>query len=204
MNIREVIAQLQAVAAELPDGLDSQLRVHICHGSGEAALMIDSVEVHAMYSQHKETFEVSDSWAVVQGHPHLDEKPGGRVHRPVTMDVDDVVQQWAAELAGEAPPTPAASTSAEIDQYVDTDTGIRYLLLHRRRQKSIMLELDEQGRIRYLPGAPNSVDDGCLCDPERNNHGMGQASPHDDNRLLIFKDTCPLHRQIDRPSGAEE
>jgi hypothetical protein len=200
VKIHELIEQLRAVAADLPNGLDSELRVHICNGSGEPALMIDSVEVHPMHQQDRETFEVYDSWAVVQAHPHLDKKPGGQVHRPMTMDVEDVVNRWAAELAGAAPPTPAASTSAEMEEVVDSDTGSRHMLLHRPGRKSVMLELDENGTIRYLPGAPNSVADGCLCDPERNNHGMGRKSPHDNNRLLIFKDTCPLHPQIDRPA----
>lgn len=201
MNIRDVIERLRELAAELPDGLDSRVRVHICNGSGNEGVMIDSIEVDSMYVQHKQTLAVSDSWAIVQGHPHRDETPGGTVYRPMTMDVDSVVEQWAAELTGEVPPTPAASTSAEMEEYVDPDTGVRYLLAHRLGQKSIMLELEGHGSIRYLPGAPNSVDDGCLCSPERNNHGMGRESPHDENRLLVFKDTCPIHRQIDRPTA---
>ena len=31
MNIRDVINKLQEVATQLPDGLDSEVRIHICN-----------------------------------------------------------------------------------------------------------------------------------------------------------------------------
>lgn len=80
MNIRETIEQLTAVAEELPDGLDSQVKVHLCHGDHAEGVITGQVEVYD-----------AGGFAAVRGHPHLDD--GNTVVRPLLMGVD-------AELAG--------------------------------------------------------------------------------------------------------
>lgn len=97
MNIREVIERLHEVAAQLPEGLDSEGRVHICNGSGPG-LMTSSIEVDTMWIQNTETLAVSDCFAIVQGHPHRDESDS--TVRPATAEIDDLVEKWAADLRG--------------------------------------------------------------------------------------------------------
>lgn len=199
MNIREVIERLDQVAAELPAGLDSEVRVHICNGHDAPGFMTPSIEVDMMWVQDERTLEAKDSFAIIQGHPHLDEDVEGSTTRPLTMNVDDVVQQWAAEQAGDVSPAVGRrDRTADLDFVVDPDTGTRFVVLHRPGQTSIKLELGDDGTIRYSPGAADSVAAGCTCDPGRNNQGVGGL--RDDSRVFIIKDGCPLHEQIDPPS----
>lgn len=198
MNIREVIERLQQVAAELPAGLESEVRIHICNGHDTPGVMTASVQVDPVWVQHERTLEVKDSWAVVQGHPHLDEDTEGSTTRPLTMGLDEVVQQWAADLVGDAPRSVGNGRARDLDIVVDPDTGARFVVVHRPGQKSIKMELDDDGKIRYEPGAAHAVTEGCICDPGRNNRGSG-AAIRDDDSVYIVKDGCPLHEWIDPP-----
>jgi hypothetical protein len=76
VKIGELIEQLSAAAAELPEGLDSEVHVHICRGRDAFSIVTKEV-----------TVDTSVKVALVQGHPHRDD--GQTVHRPVAMGVDD-------------------------------------------------------------------------------------------------------------------
>jgi hypothetical protein len=76
VKIGELIELLTDAAAELPDGPDSEVHVHICRG--REAFSIVTKEV---------TVDMSGTVALVQGHPHRDDAQ--TVHRPVAMGVDD-------------------------------------------------------------------------------------------------------------------
>lgn len=199
MNIREVIEGLREVADRLPDGMESQVRIHICHAH-DAGTLIRSIQVDSMFEQNRETFEVTDSYAIVQGHPHLDERPGGSTLRPVTMDIEQVVQRWAAEGPGDAPKEPDPSNLPVIDYTEDADTGTRYILLRSKGIMYVKMELDTNGKIRYLPGAPDAMAAGCTCDPVRNNHGAGMADAgHGGGVQFVYRNSCPLHQHVRWP-----
>lgn len=190
MNIREVIESLNEIAATLPGGLDSEVRVHICNGQDTPGVMTPSVQVDQMWVQDRHNLAVKDSFAIIQGHPHLDENPAGSATNPWTMGIDEVVQGWAAEQAG------GGAAAESLDVGVDPDSGQKFVVIHRAGHRSIKMEISDEGTIRYPPGAPDAVEAGCICDPGRNNQGSG-AGKHDDGQTFIIKDGCPLHQQID-------
>lgn len=187
MNIREVIEKLQEVAAQLPDGLDSEVRVHICNGS-DPGLMTSSIEVDTMWTQNKDTFAVSGSFAIVQGHPHRDERDS--TVRPVTSEIDDLVEKWAGDLRGGAKALGGADPIR-----LRSDEG-EYMLLPFSDGKFVKFALAD-GALRFLPGAPDAVAAGCICDPERNNHGRGHQ--RGGSVQMVIKDGCPLHPKVEGP-----
>jgi hypothetical protein len=83
VNIRETIEQLTAVAEELPDGLDSQVKVHLCNGDHAEGVLTGRVEVYD-----------AGGFAAVRGHPHLDDED--TVVRPLMMGVDDELARLVA------------------------------------------------------------------------------------------------------------
>src|SRR5688500_2793220 len=120
MNIREAIARLNEVAAQLPRGLDTELRIHICNGSDKPGVMTPSIEVDFMVEQHTDTGKVTGSYAIVQGHPHRDPDPMGSMLRPVTMDADDVLQKWTEEFAAGGP---SRDPMAGVEFFRDPESG---------------------------------------------------------------------------------
>jgi hypothetical protein len=82
------------VAAQLPDGLDSKVQVHLCHGP-DPGLMTPFIEIDAMWTHNKDTLAIPDGFAIVQGHPHRD--VGNSTLRPVAAEIDDLVEKWAAD-----------------------------------------------------------------------------------------------------------
>jgi hypothetical protein len=76
VKIGELIDLLTDAAAELPEGLDSEVHVHICRGWDAFSIVTKEV-----------TVDTNDTIALVQGHPHRDDGP--TVRRPVAMGVDD-------------------------------------------------------------------------------------------------------------------
>ena len=101
LKIRELIQRLTEVAEELPDGVDSGVRVHLCRGHDEPGEITTKV-----------TVDSDGRRALVQGHPHLPD--GNTEARPVTLGVDD---ELARLVAGEelAPPQPSHGTIATGD-----------------------------------------------------------------------------------------
>ena len=97
MNIREVIEKLHEGAAQLPDGLNSEVQVHICNGN-DPGLMTPSIEVDTMWTHNEQTLALSGGFAIVQGHPHRGEDDS--TTRPVTAEIDARVEKWAADQHG--------------------------------------------------------------------------------------------------------
>lgn len=187
MNIRGVIEKLQEMAERLPDGLDSEVQVHICN-QDEPGVMTPSIEVDTMWTYNQKTGALTGGFAIVQGHPHRDQ--GGSTTKPVTAEIDDLVERWAADLRGiqaGAGSQMATMTSPE---------GEKYLLVPSSDGKFVKLALAD-GALRYPPGSPQAVEAGCLCDPERNNFGRGRWGG--DAVQMVIKDGCPLHPKIEGP-----
>jgi hypothetical protein len=87
-TVRDVIAQLEAAARNLPDGLDTPTDLAICDGHNQQ--FVDRWEVTW---QH--TFDTSgqlrrtpETCALILGHAHHGESPG-RVSRGIAGDVDE-------------------------------------------------------------------------------------------------------------------
>lgn len=187
MNIREVIEKLQEMAGRLPDGLDSDVQVHICN-QDSPGVMTRSIEVDTRWTYDQKTGALRGGCAIVQGHPHRD--TDSPTTTPVTAGIDDLVQKWAADLRGVDPSGGAGLVT------ITSPEGEEYLLLPSSDGKFVKLALLD-GAVRYLPGSPQAVEAGCLCDPERNNHGRGHWGG--DKVQMIIKDGCPLHPKIEAP-----
>lgn len=192
MNIRVVIEKLQEMAERLPDGLDSDVQVHICNDD-EPGVMTSAIEVDTMWTYHKETGALSGGFAIIQGHPHRDETSS--TTKPVTAEIDDFVERWTADLRGVD-----ASGAASMVTVTSPD-GEEYLLLPSSDGKFVKLTL-LAGAVRYLPGSPQAVEAGCLCDPERNNFGRGHWGG--DVVRMVIKDGCPLHPKIEAPLDPDD
>lgn len=107
----------------------------------------------------EETLAVSDGFAIVQGHPHRDE--GDPTPRPATAEIDDLVEKWAADQRGvEGGADPIRLRSGEGE----------YMLLPFSEGTYVRFALAD-GAVRFLPGAPDAVAAGCICDPGHNNYG---------------------------------
>ncbi|MGH3824448.1 MAG: hypothetical protein ACRDRA_16690 [Pseudonocardiaceae bacterium] len=187
MNIRGVIEKLQEMAERLPDGLDSEVQVHICN-QDEPGVMTASIEVDTMWTYNQKTGALIGGFAIVQGHPHRDK--GTSTTKPVTAEIDDLVEQWAADLRG----VDAGGASRMVT--MTSPKGEKYLLLPSSDGKFVKLALTD-GALRYPPGSPHAVEAGCICDPERNNFGRGRGAG--DAVQMIIKDGCPLHPKIEGP-----
>lgn len=93
MNLREVIDALTARAAELPAGLDTEVRVSMCDGVDNE--ITRSILVDHMAEVSQDDFKIHDLYVIVQGHPHRDEH-AQKLHG-VMHDADDYLRRWAAE-----------------------------------------------------------------------------------------------------------
>ena len=184
MNIREVIEKLQQVAEQLPDGFDSEVRVHICNGQ-EPGLMTPSIEVDT--TQNQKTLAVWGGFAIVQGHPHRDEGSGKTA--PLISEIDDLVEKWASEQQE------AEGRSASPNLIRVTTDYEDYMLLPLTDGKYAKLAF--AGGRPLLPGHPNAVKAGCICDPVRNNHGWGRR--HESGVQVVIKDGCPVHPKVTGP-----
>lgn len=101
VNIRELIERLTAVAAELPAGADSDVRVHLCRGHDEPGEITTKV-----------TVDSDGTRVLVQGHPHLD--VGDTEVLPVALGVDDELARLVAgEVSAPPPPTHATITTGD-------------------------------------------------------------------------------------------
>jgi hypothetical protein len=195
MNIREAIARLNEVADQLPTGLDTELRVHICNGSDKPGMVTPSIEVDFMVEQHRDTGKVAGSYAIVQGHPHRDPNPEGSTLRPVTMDADDVLQKWAEEYTGG---TTSRDSTTGWELVSDPATGKIFVVVKQTGGRKVRLEVGEGGKIRYRPGSAEAIAAGCTCDPVKNRNGEG-AGIHDDHLRFITRNGCPVHELVDQP-----
>jgi hypothetical protein len=151
VNVRELIELLNQAADRLPDGLDSRVMVHICDGwEAEQMILTEAIDV----AVGEEGDGPAADCVLIQGHPHNDDESTTR--RPVTMGVD---AQLARLTAGD--PLPRAGITVALG---DTGEGVR-------------VPYGEGGRP-ILPGSPEAVAAGCVCDPEKNDHGRGASVVH--------------------------
>jgi hypothetical protein len=102
VKIGELIELLTDAAADLPDGMDSEVHVHICRGWEAFSIVTKEV-----------TVDTSSPVALVQGHPHRDD--GQTVRRPVAMGVDDELARMVEnpDAIQEEPPS---SVMIQIDE----------------------------------------------------------------------------------------
>jgi hypothetical protein len=186
VNIREVIEKLQEVAEELPDGLDSEVEIHIWNGHSGPGLRTTSVEVDAVWIVDEEMRIRKQALASIQGQLHHDE---GRAQAPpLTMEIDDV----AEEPATEQQETEENLASAEIIRVKTADE--EYVLLPW--SEGTYVKLPYVAGMPLLPGAPNATKAGCTCDPERNNYGRGHQR-NEDGVEMVVEDSCPVHLRVE-------
>jgi hypothetical protein len=166
VNIRELIEQLTEVAEALPAGLDTAVEVHLCNGDDAEGVLTRVVTV-----DHVDTF------AVVRGHPHLDEE--NTVVRPLTMDVDN---ELARIVSGE-------QVVVRPAVLVEIGDGT-----------SIRVPVDEGTPM--LPGSPGALAEGCICSPVLNRGALRAAEIPSDRRSpgalveLSFDAECPFHTRV--------
>lgn len=84
MNVREAIEKLAAVAAQLPEGLETEFKVGFCDGRG----ILHTADVEIDYWSVVRSGEATASVVHVgaQGHPHRD--PEARYMPGATEDPD--------------------------------------------------------------------------------------------------------------------
>ena len=193
MNIREVIEKLQEVAANLPNGLDSEVEIHICNGHDAPGLRTASVEVDTAWLVNEKTYDPKEGFAQISGHPHRDEGSGQVM--PVTSQIDDLVEKWATEQQE----TGGRSASGDMIR-VKTDDE-EYVLLPWPAGGYI--KLPYVAGMPLLPGARNATEAGCTCSPERNNYGRGYRHG-DDGVEVAVKDDCPVHLRIEGPIDPDQ
>jgi hypothetical protein len=102
MNIRDVIDQLAAHAADMPAGLDTEVRVVMCDGTAVDITRVIEVDNMAVISETDNS--VQEVFVIVKGHSHLDETSS---LRGVSQDADEQLRRWTEAEPG-PPPPPAA------------------------------------------------------------------------------------------------
>lgn len=107
----------------------------------------------------------------MQAHPHADDE--NTVRKPVTMGIDNELERL---VEGDQFPRPGIVVALG-------DTG-----------EGIQLPYGPDGRP-MLPGSPDAIAAGCICDPEKNAGGLGVRS-EDDRIALVTKDDCEVHRRV--------
>lgn len=187
VNIREVIEKLQEVAADLPDGLDSEVEVHICNGHDNPGLRTTSVEVDPVWLVDGETYAPKQGRAQICGHPHRDAGSGRTT--PLTSQIDDLGDEWSAEQPASRNPIRVKTDDEE------------YVLLPWSEGTYLRLPYVAAG-VPLLPGAPNAIEAGCTCSPERNNYGRGYRHA-DDGVEMTVEDDCPVHLRVSGPAGPD-
>jgi hypothetical protein len=188
VNIREVIAKLQEVAEDLPDGLDSEVEIHICNGHDNPGLRTTSVDVDAVWIMDDKMQIQKQAFASIQGHPHRDE--GSRQTTPLTMEIGRVAEKWATEQRE------AKESSAPRDIVKVKTHDEEYVLVPW--PDGAYVKLPYVAGRPLLPGAPNATRAGCTCDPERNNYGRGYQQ-NEDGVEMVVKDGCPVHLRVEGP-----
>lgn len=193
VNIREVIEKLQEVATNLPNGLDTEVEIHVCNGHDAPGLRTTSVEVNAVWMIDEEMRPTKAAFAQIQGHPHRDEGSGETM--PMTAQIDDLVEKKATEKQE----TGEQSASSDMIR-VKTDDE-EYVLLPW--PEGTYVKLPYVAGAPLLPGAPNATEAGCTCSPERNNYGRGYRRG-DDGVEMAVEDDCPVHLKVKGPVDPDQ
>jgi hypothetical protein len=174
VNLRELIELLNKAADGLPDGLESAVLVHLCNGRGEAGVLTKEVGV----ATGEDDEGVAAHCIIIEGHPHVvdddDDDDDDTVQRPTTMGVDAVLERLTS-----GDPLPRAGVTVAIG---DTGEGFR-------------IPYGEGGRP-ILPGSPEAVAAGCICDPEKNNQGRGARSSDGDHVDMVTNNQCNIHQRV--------
>lgn len=165
--MRELIELLTEAADDLPDGLDSTVLVHLCVGREEAGVLTDEVGVTTGRGDEG----TAAHRVLLQAHQHADGEETPR--RQVTMAVHEELPRLTA-----GDPLPRAGLTVTIG---NTGDGVR-------------IPYGEGGRP-ILPGAPEAVAAGCICDPEKNDHGRGIRTA-DDGLTLVADVECGIHQRV--------
>jgi hypothetical protein len=168
VNVQELIDLLKQAADRLPDGIESVVVVHLHGGGDEAGTLATQVTV----ATGAEDEGAAAGCVIVEGRAHTDDET--TVGWPVVTSVD-------AELARltSGDPLPRAGVTVAIG---DTGEGFR-------------VPYGEGGRP-ILPGSPEAVAAGCICDPEKNDHGRGVRSPDGDHVDMVTNGQCEIHRRV--------
>jgi hypothetical protein len=169
VKLRELIELLDKAADELPDGLDSRVLVHLCNGREEAGVLTKEVGV----ATGDDDEGVAAHCVILEGHPHADDED--TVQRPTGTGVDADLERLTS-----GDPLPRAGVTVALG---DTGEGFR-------------IPYGEGGRP-ILPGSPKAVAAGCLCDPEKNDHGRGARPTDGDHVDMVPDDRCPIHRRVE-------
>jgi hypothetical protein len=188
VNIREVIEKLQEVAEDLPDGLDSEVEIHIWNGHSDPGLRTTSVEVGPVWIVDDKMRVRNQALASIQGQLHRDEGSGQAP--PLTTEIDDVVQESATEQQEAR----ESSSSQEIIKVKTADE--EYVLLPW--SEATYVKLPYVAGMPLLPGARHAIEAGCICDPERNNYGRGYQRTEDGVEMVV-EDDCPVHLRVEGP-----
>ncbi|TDD60826.1 hypothetical protein [Actinomadura rubrisoli] len=87
-TIREVIAMLNTLAADLPEGMDTRVKFGICDGAD--LQMVDDVDL-SHYTHVKDGRPV-EVFVMFRGHVHPEEEPGPRL-RGAAAHVDEELRE---------------------------------------------------------------------------------------------------------------
>ena len=136
-----------------------------CVGREDGDFLTDEVEVTAGRQGE------GPHHVLLRAHRHDDgeETPD----RQVTMAVHEELPRLTA-----GDPLPRAGLTVTIG---DTGDGVR-------------IPYGEGGRP-MLPGSPEAVAAGCICDPEKNDHGRGVRTA-DDGLTLVADVECDIHQRV--------
>lgn len=93
MTAREVIEQLETIARDLPDGLDTHVIVMLCDGDDATASR--ELDIDTLTWVSKTTGVETGHAAMIRGHPHIDRGEGRGTRYPAAAgDVDEVLREW--------------------------------------------------------------------------------------------------------------
>lgn len=93
MRISEVIAQLQAIAQQLPEGTDTAVQIGRCDGSAVELTQVFEIDSLAEVSTADGT--VGAVTVIIKSHPHNDSAV--QVYRGIAENADDAVRDWSQE-----------------------------------------------------------------------------------------------------------
>jgi hypothetical protein len=145
-------------------------------------------------TQITDTHQIASAYAAVIGHPHL----AVSTARPAMADLEQVVSDWAGD-PGPATKRAGDPSDGRTLEVVGNVEASEHITLDQPDGGAVRMELTAEGTLRYPPGHPDAVHAGCLCDPEKNQHGLGAQSPDDEGAYFITKRFCPLHERVGPP-----
>jgi hypothetical protein len=96
MTVREVLERLNAVAQDLPLGLESPVIVMLCDGTDAEGSR--ELEVDTLTWVNLKTGQDRSHAVMIRGHPHFDKEEGRPVSfRGVAADADTALREWSGK-----------------------------------------------------------------------------------------------------------